>query len=130
MGYDICIAAAGVPVLGYREDGSYQGSWAAYTAGGFYVGEYGSCTGCDWREAEHCKVPRDGPRSERNRIAASIDAAIGRKIIEAAALDLLAFVKWADSNYLSDRDGMVAWGTALAAALIQLAAVAEGEVKP
>ncbi len=104
MGYDECIAAAGTPVLSYLETGSYQGDWYARTAAGFYSGSYGSCSGCDWREAELMKNGWYGPEA----LAKEIDAGIGRKILEAAPMDLPAFLA-SLAERCEDKDRVIAW---------------------
>ncbi len=106
MGYDECIAAAGTPVLSYLETGSYQGDWYARTAAGFYSGSYGSCSGCDWREAEQMKNGWDSPEA----LAKEIDAGIGRKILEATPMDLTAFLASLD-EWCEDKDKIIAWAT-------------------
>lgn len=81
MGYNLCIEAAGVPVLEYHEVGSYQGQWYALTAQGFYHGSYGSCSGCDWREGEI-------NYSDDEAHIKAVDTAIGREILKAKPLTL------------------------------------------
>lgn len=108
MSYDICIKAAGVDVLAYREVGSYTGDWYALTPAGFYSGNYGSCSGCDWREAEQSKAGWDRADS----IAHEIDASIGRKILADKPQTLSEFIAGL-SEYADDRGETIAWAKAL-----------------
>lgn len=103
MSYQACIEAAGVPVLGYHSDGSYQGTWIAYTARGFYTGSYGSCSYCDWRQREQDDVPWDSDDRE------ALTLAIDKKILEAEPLDLEGLKAWAENAYLDDKDAVLKW---------------------
>lgn len=107
MSYDICIAAAGTPVLAYRTDGDYQGKWLAHTARGFYVGSYGSCSGCDWQQAEHGHISYSD--ENRESLTAAIDAGIGREILKAEPMSLEQVIKEIEAGYYDDPAACIAW---------------------
>lgn len=54
--YSDCLKMAGAEVLAYETFGSYQGDWLAKVRfegkEGFIKGSYGSCSGCDYLQAE------------------------------------------------------------------------------
>ncbi len=106
MSYAACITAAGTPVLDYLETGSYQGTWYARTAAGFYSGSYGSCSHCDWRQSERAGVDWDSPES----VTKEIDARIGREILKADPLSLPAFIA-SLGEWCEDRESVVAWAS-------------------
>lgn len=53
---DVLAAGLKMKLLAYEEFGSYQGDYIAILQDGdaikIYKGNYGSCSGCDWLEAE------------------------------------------------------------------------------
>jgi hypothetical protein len=53
---DMLATVTGKKLISYTEFGSYQGEWVAVLEDGdnleLWKGYYGSCSGCDWIEAE------------------------------------------------------------------------------
>lgn len=122
MSYATCIEAAGTKVLSYHTDGDYQGKWLAHTERGFYAGSYGSCSGCDWREAELGHISYCD--ENRESLAAAIDAGIGREILKAEPMSLEHLIKEIEAGYYDDPEACIAWARQ---AVADLARARKGE---
>lgn len=111
MGYDRCLEAAGTPVLAYYTTGDYQGTWVAYTADGFYHGSYGSCSGCDWREADISAANISWELSDEARKARihEIDAGIGREILKGGASSLDEIIATANKSCFDNIEEFEKW---------------------
>lgn len=114
MSYATCIEAAGTKVLSYHTDGDYQGKWLAHTDRGFYVGYYGSCSGCDWRQSASDAVPWDA--EHRDELAEAIDAGIGREILKADPMSLEQLIEAIEAGYYDDPAACIAWARQAVAA--------------
>lgn len=53
---DMLATVNDLELVSYKEYGSYQGDYSVILTDGerlfYYMGRYGSCSGCDWLEAE------------------------------------------------------------------------------